>query len=351
MTIIVSYQRKNFVFLVGDLLLSGLEREYPIRLPTRFHADQPTPPQHLIGLCQKLVCVNDNLAVAWAGSKIVAQHLVRRISNELRSPYSGEEVLQLIYGSGLSQHELNSVSFIFYGAHRDEQTGTIHQFVQDYLTGETVLDQDNKVKYSGSGQFHFLECMDFQIEGSIGTVTEYEQSIAWLISRMALAIYKEMVSEETHDFSYGGGFEIACLDPAARIAKVPTTFVFWKLHDHGIELVGPILAFNYPHRNVLVISRLNRSGGSAEWDLSQFIVNDLLEAPAFTVPTGAPDFDTFFSVHYLLPDANRGSIQVLIKKGIDRCVRIRYAAESGAIAVDISDKFLWEVALATTRDS
>lgn len=351
MTIIVSYQQKNYIFLVGDLLLSGLEHEDQIQLPTRFNSNQPVPPRHLTGLCQKLVCVNDNLAVAWAGSKIVAQHLIRRIANELSAPFSSEEILSLIYGSGLSDSELDSVSFIFYGAYRDEKTGDIHQFVQDYLTGETIIDKSSKVKYSGSGQFHFLECMDFQIRGSTGTVTEYEGCIAWLMSRMALALFKEMISEDTHIFSYGGGFEIVCLDPTARIAKIPTTFVFWRFDGTTLELVGPVLSFNYPDPNILLINRLIQLQGSSKWDLSQFVVNDLLGAPTLDPDQEEPNFDTFFAVHYLLPTTDSESIQILIKKGSDKSVKLRFASGSGTLQVDVNDQFRHEVEMTTKRVS
>lgn len=343
MTVIVSYHRKEFVFLVGDLMLSGLDRTAPISLPTRFKSDQPEAPPHLVGLCQKIVCVNDNLAIAWAGSKVVAQHLITRISSELSPPYSSELILNLIYSSGLSQSELSSVSFIFYGAHRDEESGDIHQFVQDYLTGETIINESSKVKYSGSGQYHFLECMDFQVAGGYGVMSDYERSIAWLISRMAMALFHEIITDTNHYFSYGGGFEVACLNPDAKIAKVPITFAFWTIREDAVELAGPILAFNYPTSRQLYISRLHREGGSGDWQLSQFIVDDIIGHCKTELSSFLPDFDTFFTVHYFVPQSEEGTVKLLVKKGANKSIKITISPIDSIFEVEISDAFLGEV--------
>lgn len=343
MTVIVSYQTTEFVFLIGDLLISGVDRIDQILLPTRFVSVQPEAPPHLVGLCQKVVCVNDNLAIAWAGSKIVAQHLIARIANELCPPYSSEQILNLIYSSGLSENELSSVSFIFYGAHRDEKSGHIHQFVQDYLTGETIINDSSKIKYAGSGQYHFLECMDFKVVGTQGVITDFEQSLAWLIARMAMAIFHEIISDTNHYFSYGGGFEVACLNPSAKIAKVPITFIFWTIRGDGIELAGPILAFNYPTGRQLFISRLHREEGSGDWKLSQFIVNDILGQSSIGLSSFLPDFDTFFTVHYFVPQSAEGAVKLLVKKGYNKNIRITASPVGEKFEVEISEAFMGEI--------
>lgn len=343
MTIIASFQHKGYWLLVGDLLLSGIEGVAPIQLPTRFHEDQPATPLHLVGLCQKVVCIDDSLAVAWSGHKLVAQHLIRRISRELSPPYSSEQILRLIYDSGLAKHELDSVSFIFFGAHYNSQTDQIHQFIQDYLTGETILDEDTKVKYAGSGQYHFLECLDFKIWGSEGSVTEFESWLAGLIARIGYALISEIGSEDTHNYSYGGGFEIVCLDPYKRIAKVPLTFVCWKLSDKGPELIGPILAFNYPNRNLLLISRLTRSNDSREWQLSQFTVADLLESTQTVVPATVFNLDTYFVLHYFIQESSDTPLRVMLEKGDPKSVRIYVSPTSGLVEVEYSDEFLRRV--------
>jgi hypothetical protein len=322
MTIIASFQHKVYWLLVGDLLISGIEGINSVQLPTRYHKDQPATPSHFVGLSQKVVCVDDNLAVAWAGSKIVAQHLIRRIANELSPPYSSDEILRLIYDSGLLEKELNSVSFIFFGVDHDKQTGEVHQFIQDYLTGETILDKDTKVKYAGSGQYHFLESLQYRMKGYEGAITEFEHWIALLISRIGIALFTEIISDETHNFSYGGGFEIACLDSRKKMAKLPITFVFWSLKKEGPELIGPILAFNYPQRNHLLISRLSQSTDSSEWQLSQFAVADILANKPIEPPYDLPDFDTFFTMHYFIQESDERAIQVMIEKGEGKSVRI-----------------------------
>lgn len=333
--------------MLGDLLISGhRENENLLDLPTRFHPSQPSTNPFFSQMSQKVLIVNPQLAVAWAGQKIVAKHLVRRIANELREPYNPEQILEIIYNSELSEQELASVSFIFMCISSDGLSDRV--FIQDYLTGETVLGEKEKVKYAGTGTFHFFDSIAYQIRGQFGDVNDYERFVASFVSRMAIALYEEIVSDITHNFFYGGGFELLVVNPLEkRFVKVPLTFAFWRYDAKVVELVGPVLALNYKDGENLSLHRLSRNEKS-EWILKSYVVRNLLNEQKSTDKLlSPPDFDTFFSIHYLLPSNPDDNIRLLIKKGVQKSVSINYTPKNSSVSIDVSPEFLEEVRLAT----
>ena len=191
MTIICSFQYEGGALLVGDLMVSGnREQLSPLDIPTRFSKAQPDVNLYFSQLSQKIVIINSGLAVAWAGQKIVAKYLIQRIANEVTAPYTPEKLLSLIYGSGLLAEELSSVSFIFFGL-LDAETNAV--FIQDYLTGETILDDKTKFKYAGSGTYHFLDSIEFNMKGVADDLDVFEKSFGAIISRLAIALYDEVI--------------------------------------------------------------------------------------------------------------------------------------------------------------
>lgn len=348
MTIIVSYQRKGFVLMGGDLMISSdRERTNPIDLPTRFSKLQPDPNLFLLRLSQKVVIIDDHLAVAWAGRKNIAGYLVGRIASGMSQPYSAEKILALIDGSGLLEEDLESVSFIFFGLIRDDQDDKM--FVQDYRTGETIVGDHEKIKYAGSGISHFLKSIAFNMKGSTGQVNTYEEFVGTFITRLAIALYQEIVSDVTHKLFYGGGFELLLLNPIEkRFVKVPMTFVFWEYGSRGVELTGPILTLNYDANGYLFLHRIVRTEQD-KWTRKSYAVGNILsERNSDVPPSPPPDFNTFFSVHYLISTERNDKVNLLIKKGEQKNIEIRYSPESGMIDIQWTSEFIEEIKCATS---
>lgn len=340
MTIIASYQRKNDVLLLGDLILSGSQEvTNAIDIPTRFNSTQPEVNKYFSGLSQKVLVVNANLAVAWAGSKIVAKHLIKRISSEIPEPYTPEKILDLIYRSGLNRTELEAVSFIFLGADPEKRT----LFVQDYLTGETSLDAQQKFKYAGSGQDHFLKNMGFNFTGRSGQVNEFEMMVFSLAGRAASALLEEIISDTTHNHAYGASFEVLQFHPMEeRFKKIPLTFVFWTHGESGIDLTGPIFALNYGETGFLYVHRLSRDPGG-NWALKTFPISNLLNEEHPAPECSPPDFNTFFSVHLFVPEKFGSKPKMMLKKGENKNIAIRHDLEKRLVQIEVDSSFMDEV--------
>lgn len=342
MTIIASYHRKDVMLMIGDLMVSsGEERDSPIDIPTRFSEFQPTANLFFSGISQKILIINDHLAVAWAGRKIVAKALIQRIADEIATPYSPEQILALISSAGLLDEELNSVSFIFFVQFIDGHDDKL--FIQDYLTGETILGDNEKVKYAGSGTYHFFDCIGFEFKGGSGEVNDYEKAVLTFIGRLAIALYEEIVSDITHNFFYGGGFELLLLNPIEkRFYKAPMTFAFWKRDANDIKLLGPVLALNYDNSGFLFLHRISQSAKGG-WTLKTYPVGNLLNESVMRVSAPpAPDFNTLLSVHYIV-STDSDKVRMLLKKGNNTNISIKYSPDTESIDVVWSPEFAEDV--------
>ncbi len=351
MTLIASYQKNNVILMVGDLLVSGKrEQNSPLDIPTRFSELQPSANLLFTQLSQKVVIINDHLAVAWAGSKIVAKYLIERIAAELSKPYSGKQILELIHSSELLEEEIKSVSFIFFGLTDDGFPNAINIFVQDYLTGETILDHQEKFKYAGSGTYHFFDSIGFNFTEAIGPINEFEMAVSSIVGRLAIALYEEVVSDITHNYYYGGGFELLFFNGnERRFAKLPITFVFWQYDSESVSLAGPIISQEYDTNGFLFLNRVSRNE-KGEWGLKRYavanIINEGRHDPLFPTP---PNLDTLITVHYFTPLESDNAVRMMIKKedSAKKSIAIKYISGENTINVELSPEFMDEVRIAT----
>lgn len=351
MTIIASYQKNNVILMIGDLLVSGKnEQDSPLDIPTRFSELQPSTNLLFTQLSQKVVIINDHLAVAWAGSMVVAKYLIQRIATELPKPYSGNHILDLIYSSELLEEELKSVSFIFFGLTDDSLPNTINFFVQDYLTGETILDDNEKFKYAGSGTYHFFDSIGFNFTKAIGAINEFEMAVSSIVGRLSIALYEEVMSDITHNYYYGGGFELLYFDRNdMRFTKLPMTFVFWQYDSQSVSLSGPIISQEYDADGFLFLNRVSRNE-KGEWGLKRYavssIINEGRHEPLFPTP---PNLYTQITVHYFTPLESDSDVKMMIKKedGVKRSISIKYISDENTIIVELSPEFMEEVRIAT----
>lgn len=339
----MSYQRRSNFVMLGDLLIStpGKQQRAPLSVPTRFDARFPISNLELSGLQQKIVVLRDTLVAAWAGSHVVARSILSEIQNKLSEPYSGEKILSIIDKMNLSENEKNSVSFIFYAMNRSDSNAPTQIIVQDYLVGETIFGTEHKVKYSGSGRFHFFDTISFEFKRTSGSINEFEMSVATFLTRAAIAFYNEIVSDVNHNYYYGGGFELLVPNPTKqRFEKLPFASAFWLADGKdGLKLIGPIFTNQYIENKELVISRIHYE--KDEPVLTRFVVPHMFSAgeKKRTMPT--PDFDPFFVVHYIIDTRDEG-VRLVLKKGKDKNIRFSMD-ESNTFSVSHTGEFVAEV--------
>lgn len=316
-------------------------RSHPIDVPTRFNSLQPATNLHFSSMSQKAIIINDHLSVAWSGKMAVAQYLIQKVANELKEPYTGQGILDVIYNSGISKEELESVSFLFFGftnTKRDERL-----FVQNYLTGHTILNDGAKVFYAGSGTFHFLDSIGFNLKGASGNINAFEASVTSFVTRIAIALYEEITSEITHNFYYGGGFELIVFNPEARrFEKTPLTFTFWSHDGDQLELIGPIIALNYSDE-CLYTHRIAKDEDHL-WNLKSYQVGNLLRQNTISDNTRPkPELNTFFVVHYIIYKEDPENVRIMVKKGVEKNIEMKYTRQSGIVEISVSEDFWKEL--------
>ena len=339
MTLIMSYQKQNIRVMLGDLLVSmpSIPRQSPLSVPARPYDRFPVSNLNLSHLAQKIVILNNHLAAAWAGNALIARSILNTLRNELHEPYSGEEILSTIDGMALSDSEKNSVSFIFYALQITENDLPNLFIVQDYLVGETIFDTpDHKVKYAGSGTFHFFDTIGWKNKGHTGSMNEVEICVATVLTRAAIAFYSKIVSEDNHNYLYGGGFELLTLNPTTgqSFEKLSFASAFWQAHGKDrLQLIGPIFVNQYKDNNDLVLSRIHFKKNEAI--LNRFIIRHMFTADGDDYELPIPDFDPFFVVHYIV-SSDKKEVGIILKKGSDKNVRMSLD-KNGEFSIDFTD--------------
>lgn len=339
MTLIASFQSGSTYILVGDLLISSdRKREMPLDIPTRFSKNQPKANLQFSGLSQKLVIINDNLAVGWSGTRINAKSIIHHVKDNIQSPYSGEQILELVASSGLSEGELKSIGLIFY-AHNAEAMQLI---CQDYLVGETVFPNGNKIKYSGSGVFHFFDSTAFEMFAVEGDQNDFMKTAYAILGRMSVVFYEEIITDTNHNYYYGGGFELLSFNPnESRFVKLPISFVFWTYDDEAITLQGPLITQNYTEDNRLVIFR-HEFVKKAEWKARAYVVDNFInDDKDKKIDIQKPNFDTMFCMHFFISQRDDAPVKIMGKSGFDKGFSIA-PVDGDKYEIIISKKFIEE---------
>ena len=83
MTFVATFAVQDVPAVIGDILISGPERqERATTLPVIGHATRVFPPGSgwsITDLCQKVTIVAPNCAIAWAGSKLAASIVIKNL--------------------------------------------------------------------------------------------------------------------------------------------------------------------------------------------------------------------------------------------------------------------------------
>jgi hypothetical protein len=82
MTLCISYSLSGQPFVIGDLLISGDEKNHDVSIPSIGNIVEVFPKgsgYSIIGLCQKVIVISSRLVIAWAGSLIAAEFVIKEL--------------------------------------------------------------------------------------------------------------------------------------------------------------------------------------------------------------------------------------------------------------------------------
>jgi hypothetical protein len=302
MTIILSYKSGAAHVMAGDLMVSSpTPLKDPIELPTRFKTLVTN--HHLVGLEQKTIIVNPRLAVAWAGNRLAARSIVLELAKLPKEKYSGADVLQLIEASGLSLQELQDIGLLIWMV-SNPRCPPVQLTVQDYNVKEVIFNETSKIKFIGSGDFHFFEQIGFSLQQyeDGNQLDEMGAALGAIIGRIAIALFHELTCDATHDLFYGGGFEVVFYDPTlGALRKLPLSFAVWGYDDDEIWLTSPVFQQVYDANGVLFLRRFVARDNT--WHQTVFTIGN------FFVDTRNVTFDP------ATPLSSEATVHYFVKKG------------------------------------
>ena len=83
--------------------------------------------------------------------------------------------------SVLSEKELNEVASLFW-LHPNQDLKQMQ--IQDWMVKEELLGSpQHKMKFIGSGDFHFFETIGFTMQSATGEATHYDKAICAIVGR------------------------------------------------------------------------------------------------------------------------------------------------------------------------
>jgi hypothetical protein len=291
------------------MLSRNSESPSVIELPTRYDVNFPVENPYLAGLQQKVFCINSKLAVAWAGDYRIAWHVIRGLSTRLSEPYTGTRILDCVR-SLRREEELSEVAFIFWG-----MTEWPRIEVQDFNCGEWInlANPGEKFKYAGSGRHHFFDTIGFKVKET-SERDDWGYALGVVLGRAAMAFHSEMVSNDPHWYSYGGGFE-AMVPNTDGFQKVPLSFVFWTYDGKELVLVGPLFSQVYDKSGGLALRRfLPMVPANGLWEQRIFQVRNFLSDVTVACEPNAP-IDSLWSIHYVTDKRKQDAVQFLQRMG------------------------------------
>jgi hypothetical protein len=193
--------------LLGDLLISAVAApgKYQFSLPVQdveYFGDAPCT---ITGLTQKVSIVAPNLAVGWAGTKIVAKTIILEMLRRFTSDHPATYDKLGKFFSELDFPEATGVQMV--GLVLEDQN-TVRDFRVNAKAHKTALLGD--IQLGGSGCNHFLQVLqNFSSFNIGGNPPEFVAAVRKLLSVACSILGEELNTRSNLSGFYGGGFEIA----------------------------------------------------------------------------------------------------------------------------------------------
>lgn len=226
MTAIAAILRGGSQVLVGDLMLSKPGVEYDsdeILLPTGRVSSKEIGPIGPSGFVQKLVVINPNLVLGWAGSLTFGSWASRFLRENFESKREFDESdLEAIYEK-LSAECTDRSAFLVSTFQPETGELRLKQFGGWWGHIEGVCD----MMVAGSGATHLYEAAERLNEVPDSCVAQ------WAMALVATMIEREVASGSSTLENYGGGWEIVHLTPRGFEKISPMLFSQWLIEPIG----------------------------------------------------------------------------------------------------------------------
>lgn len=256
MTLIASFTINGYPIIIGDLLISSQAGAIkPCRIPTVGEITNIFPDISTfvpVGLSQKVIIVDDDFVLAWAGNKLQATVAVNIIfERNTHCKLDAKSILELLREFEEDQ-DFNELSLICMVKEGDKisRSSLRARHLQTNNFGELIVsgtgaDCDSIFWYLNQLEQNIIE--EDPIGSAVGSILTY---FASLMSVEMFKPSKNFVHNLYH--YYGGGYEIATYINS-RITKIDE-IAYWYFiaepEDQHVNLkLAPSKAFKYSYKN------------------------------------------------------------------------------------------------------
>jgi hypothetical protein len=311
MTVIVAYFPESYPILMGDLLISGPEvTDRDIVIPTIGSVENIFPRgsgYSIVGLQQKLIILNDELALAWAGRTITAKTILSELKQLSATKKLTLQDLFEFWEKKVDPNDKPDVELVGLLKCGD----MIYNFGFNYQKMES--EKYGEVMIAGSGALHMGESITriSSVESAPIEANILERSIATALLVSTDFIGYELVSGEGLLRYFGGGIELISL-VSGRFQKIgDITYILWIADEDesgNVCIRMPEIAIKVSYIDDYMLLRIARfSAGKTPMafkcdDSQVHIVNSILsEEPGLDTNTiNLPSFNSRWSCHYVL---------------------------------------------------
>jgi hypothetical protein len=246
MTVIAAFNVNQYPILFGDLLVSGSEDpNVTLNVPTIGEITEIFPKGSGFvptALRQKIVIVNENLCLAWSGTRISAQIIISALLRESqKKPKWSFDDLSSFFKNFDGEHG-SKVGIIGYS---NDGRG-IFPFGYGTQQRNYQSERHGLVRLGGSGAENLQSYLDnFNIPPLQGRMNPLETAIGNALAITTHMTGLERITGNNLLHYYGGGFEIASL-VRKKFTKIDNvTYLIWvgrQMSDSSWKLSFPQIA-------------------------------------------------------------------------------------------------------------
>ncbi|PHY20938.1 hypothetical protein [Caulobacter sp. BP25] len=292
MTIILGAASPSKAAFLSDLLISRTGGVVPVELefPSGRRKRSEPGPKQPVRLQQKMYVLGPRHVVMWAGDVKVAMSIAREL---LRMVERGED---LILGDAFKAVRLTGKVSEGVAMQLWTQVDDGRSVAQS-LNCEYEEEVDARVLYAGSGQWHFVDSIEFRGERE----GAYRGALHGVVMpRLAAALCDADLGEmKALNFAYGGGFEIGIMHNG-QARKLEYSVRHWD-YDGSALLSGPAYRTWYDNHHFFAMSYRPE-----EKRMSGVIVPDPLDRSAAPTRLVAPTRSSDLTIHIIhLADGSR----------------------------------------------
>lgn len=314
MTLIVVFTADGLPVVVADVLMSRPGRdEVLLDLPVGRLSAKGDPVSYMPSSFQrKIIEVNEQTVIAWAGHYLVALGMARDLRARFKSGrMTSEQFFSYFDSSDYSENDRSEVSFVGFSFELSERYLHAEVFSQGALI--FADGRGGRVHAAGSGVDYFKKYMSdlLPYETLVGDSVPLQRSLLEAIKFTLSALTVEVATQATIGAHFGGFYEIASIGFANGVANIvyfsDVTYIIWKAERIGndVDLIGaPIIIKGTYVGADLLVGRLH---------LSASVNPPRLNLPKF----------------YRIPPTLRGQSDSAQERGID------FSYESAVIATSI----------------